>query len=63
MGEYVTLLGAEQVASAARKMSSAAAEMNTAASSISESVDRLARLLTEDREARVTDMQEHAMPR
>lgn len=39
MSEYITLLGAEDVARAGRQMASAADDMQRAASSISESLD------------------------
>jgi hypothetical protein len=49
MSEYITLLGAEQVQSAARSMSSAASTMQSAASTIDSAVDKL-----------ILAMQEHA---
>lgn len=47
MSDYMTLLGAEQVQSAANCMVSAADDMQRTASSISESVDRMVRALDE----------------
>jgi hypothetical protein len=47
MSDYVTLLGAEQVASAGQYMRGAANDMERAANTISASVDRLIRALEE----------------
>ena len=47
MGDYVTLIGAEQVSSAGHAMRSAAEDMQRAASSMADSVFQL-RQLTED---------------
>ncbi len=47
MSDYITLLGAEQVASAGQYMRGAANDMERAASSISDSVDRLIRAMSE----------------
>lgn len=47
MAEYVTLMGAEQVGTAARTMSSAASEMVRAASNIDGALERHQRFMDE----------------
>lgn len=47
MSEYVTLMGAEQVQSAARTMSQAANEMVRAASNIDNALERHERFMSE----------------
>lgn len=52
MADYVTLLGAEQVQSAASRMQNAADDMRAVATSFDNSVDRLVRVL-DDHAARI----------
>jgi hypothetical protein len=52
MSDYVTLMGAEQVQSAARQISQAADNMLRAANMIDQAVHRLSQILEEDRAAR-----------
>ncbi len=53
MGNYVTLLGAEEVGKAGWAMKEAAEKMARAASEITEAVTRLERALEDDRIARL----------
>ena len=67
MADYITLLGYEQVQRAASSMANSAEEMQRAASTISEALDahnrnflpELERILREDREARIADLQQY----
>lgn len=58
MADYVTLLGAEDVARAGRNMASAAGDMQAAAGNVQHAVFELARVLENDRLSRSSDMHE-----